>query len=328
METGREISLGEEADRERAYSAVISLKEILEYLLQLLSMILEIKKMQAEAFEERAGRVLKLLQETSDVSESNLRQSTRETGRLALTMRDFVMVLIKSDNTMVLDIMDIMKSIYASSNIDHKKPQMMEKLQVILEQVPQTLQEINLIDELMKRFLNDTDLDKILEDLYHYVEVQPSREMVKDLLQASGKLKQDITVFREVATETTILWEDLEFLLEFLRGSVDFCHGIKLKRYITSVASEVVEDFRNLLISSSVDIMILGYIRRLEVFFGDPSQSPGKKYSIVELISCGASSIDQVMKNSCVSKFGIKYILLRVLRKIHFIRERIELIKA
>ncbi|KAL3501786.1 hypothetical protein ACH5RR_036235 [Cinchona calisaya] len=88
---------------------------------------------------------------------------------------------------------------------------------MVLGEVPEIVQQINFIMETqLKKFLDDTDFYNKWEDLRNNLGLLPTREAVRNLLQASQELKEAINFFHEVGTETTVLCQYLKFLQSLL----------------------------------------------------------------------------------------------------------------
>ena len=88
------------------------------------------------------------------------------------------------------------------------------------EKKPPILTEIGSLEQDLKKFLETTVLD-IGTDLCNYVVHQTSRETVAKMLRVVDELKQAIIFFYEVASEITILYQDLFSLLSYLDDSSD-----------------------------------------------------------------------------------------------------------
>ncbi|KAL3510696.1 hypothetical protein ACH5RR_030097 [Cinchona calisaya] len=276
-----------------AYAAVASLLQTLEYLLQFPCLILEVKRMQAEVFNKKCSQILLLLRgEPSILSNSNLSQLSEEAEALASTAEDFIGA-VESDE----DASEIKRTILSFSCGTPK----------LLEEKPKILREIRLFEVDLKKFLDTTVLD-IWVNISKYVLQQPIREAARKLLQAINKLKQAITFFYEVASEITILYQDLRSLLNFLDDSSDKFQDHELLKCIKDVAYRARDLVEESLVDNQVESARTYLICTVS--------------GISNRLAIKKSSLERVVKNSFDGKKGIRRGLVHALQEVQSIKRK------
>ncbi|KAL3510691.1 hypothetical protein ACH5RR_030092 [Cinchona calisaya] len=276
-----------------AYAAVASLLQTLEYLLQFPCLILEVKKMQAEVFKQKFSQLLILLRgEPSNLSNSHITQLSEEAEPLTSTVEDFIGA-VGSD----ADVLEIKKRILSFSCGTLK----------LLEEKPKILMEIRLFEVDLKKFLDTTVLD-IRTDISKYVLQQPFREGAIKLLQAINKLKQTITFFYEVASEITILYQDLRSLLSFLDDSSDKFQDHELLKSIKDVAYGARDIVEESLVDNQVESAKTYLICTVSGTLND--------------LAIEKSSLESVVKKAFDGKKGIRRGLVHALQEVQSIKRK------
>ncbi|XP_027150775.1 putative late blight resistance protein homolog R1A-3 [Coffea eugenioides] len=279
-----------------AYAAAASLVQTLEYLLQFPCLVLEMKKMQAEVVTQRFRQVLLLLKgEPSASSSSGLQQLSEEPETLASSFEGFLGAVGPH-----ADFLEIKKrTVSLSCGI----PKLQEKK-------PPILTEIGSLEQDLKKFLETTARD-IRTDLSNYVVHQPSREAARKMLRAVDKLKQAIIFFYEVASEITILYQDLFSLLSFLDDSSDKFQDHELLKCIKDVAYRARDLVEECILDNQVESVKTYLICTLS-----NSESPSRFLQQ----AVGKSSLETVVKSALDGKKGIRRGLVHALQDVQSIK--------
>lgn len=276
-----------------AYAAVASLVQTLEYLLQFPCLVLEMKKMQAEVVAQRFRPVLLALKgEPSAPSSSGLQQLRKEPETLASSFEEFLGAVGPH-----ADFLEIKKGILSFSC---GTPRLQEKK-------PPILREMRLFEQDLKKSLETTVLD-IRTDLSNYVALQPSREAARKLLRAVDELKQAITFFYEVASEITILYQDLFSLLSFLDDSSDKFQDHELLKCIKDVAYRARDLVEECIVDNQVESVKTNLICTLSNRRRFRHQAVGK------------NSLETVVKSVLDGRKGIRRGLVHALQDVQSLK--------
>lgn len=279
-----------------AYAAVASLVQTLEYLLQFPCLVLEMKKMQAEVVAQRFRPVLLALKgEPSAPSSSGLQQLSEEPETLASSFEEFLGAVGPH-----ADFLEIKKGILSFSC---GTPRLQEKK-------PPILREMRLFEQDLKKSLETTVLD-IRTDLSNYVALQPSREAARKLLRAVDELKQAITFFYEVASEITILYQDLFSLLSFLDDSSDKFQDHELLKCIKDVAYRARDLVEECIVDNQVESVKTNLICTLS-----NSESPPRFLHQ----AVGKNSLETVVKSVLDGRKGIRRGLVHALQDVQSLK--------
>ncbi|XP_027098748.1 putative late blight resistance protein homolog R1A-3 isoform X3 [Coffea arabica] len=237
-----------------------------------------------------------VLDNRTDRSNYVVDQTSRETGTLLCSFEEFLRAVGRH-----ADFLEIKKrTLSLSCGI----PKLQEKK-------PPILMEIGSLEQDLKKFLETTVLDT-RTDRSDYAVHQFSCEAARKMLRAVDELKQAIIFFYEVASEITILYQDLFSLLNFLDDSSDKFQDHELLKCIKDVAYRARDLVEERLVDKQVESVKTSLICALS----------NSKASARFLPRRGKSSLETVVQSVLDGKEGIRGGLVHALQVVQSFKRK------
>ncbi|KAL3501788.1 hypothetical protein ACH5RR_036237 [Cinchona calisaya] len=281
-----------------AYVAIASLLQNLEYLLQFPCIILQVKKMQAKTFRDKAFPVMWFLNTNLIYPKDDLEILQKYIENLSLPIAKYVKA-VNCNDEVVSQIFEITKSVFG---IYRGSQWVSEKVLEMLEQASQISEQVNFIESELNRFIEQTRTKwKTTPCLVV--------EEVLDILLASHFLMQEITFFHEVIMQTMVLCQNLRFFMTLLGESSNKCHDPQVLRSLENVADRA----RNFV----EDCMIDNPIESEMKYFLDVVNNIAT-YSLAR-----ETNLEKVVKDIFVGQEGVSQYLFQTLEEIHYLKGEI-----
>ncbi|KAL3510688.1 hypothetical protein ACH5RR_030089 [Cinchona calisaya] len=267
-----------------AHGELVILRDELRNLSRILHKIVDLKNFQAELFIEKVGEVMRILEMEGTPCLPD--QLVEDIVTLAeLPIEDFV----------------------------HGQPgfQMVE-YSVPTVEVLEIVEEIGLIENKLEKFLDETDLYNVWDDLRNNLAaLLPCREVVRNLLQASQKLKEDLNFFHQVCTETGSLCSCLRVLVILPRKnlgcSTELAEGIR----------DAVNKALNATGYPEQDCLLSHFVKLGNTLSGNYS---GRSEELKK------NPIDKMARELFDGKNGMRLVFLETLGKLHSFKRKIYMI--